>query len=153
MSSRPALRRSGVGEGDAGVQSHHAHQGGIGVGTDRAVTRERAGDPGLLEGVREVARRRGAGEGAGGCEQLLLCAGGDDLAVADDDEVIGDDLDLVQEVRGQQHGSALVGVAPQQVAHPADPGRVETVGRLVEDQHSRVAQQRGGDAEALAHAE
>jgi len=59
----------------------------------------------------------------------------------------------VQEVRGQQHGAALVGVAPQQVAHPADAGRVQTVGRLVEDQHPRVAEQRGGDAEALAHAE
>ena len=39
-----------------------------------------------------------------------------------------------------------------QVAHPADAGRVEAVGRLVEDEHVRIAQQRGGDREALAHA-
>ena len=32
------------------------------------------------------------------------------------------------------------------------PGRVEAVGRLVEDQHLRVAEQRGGDRQALAHA-
>ena len=46
-----------------------------------------------------------------------------------------------------------VGVAAQQAAHPVDAGRVEAVGRLVEDQHRRVAMQRVGDAEALAHAE
>ena len=63
------------------------------------------------------------------------------------------DLDLVQEVRGEQHRAALVGVGAQQVAHPADAGRVETVGRLVEDQHRGVADQRGRDAEPLAHAE
>ena len=31
------------------------------------------------------------------------------------------------------------------------PGRVQAVGRLVEDQHLRVAEQRGGDGQALAH--
>ena len=53
----------------------------------------------------------------------------------------------------EQHRAAAVGVAAQQVAHPADAGRVEPVGRLVEDQHVRVAEQGGADAEALAHAE
>ena len=33
-----------------------------------------------------------------------------------------------------------------------DAGRVEAVGRLVEDQHLRVAEQRRGDRQALAHA-
>ena len=47
----------------------------------------------------------------------------------------------------------LVGVVAEQVPHPADAGRVEPVGRLVEDQHRRVADQGGGDAEALAHPE
>ena len=32
------------------------------------------------------------------------------------------------------------------------PGRVEAVGRLVEDQHLGIAQQRGGDGQPLAHA-
>ena len=40
----------------------------------------------------------------------------------------------------------------QQPAHPADAGRVEAVRRLVEDQHLRVAEQRGGDRQPLAHA-
>jgi hypothetical protein len=33
------------------------------------------------------------------------------------------------------------------------PSGVEPVDRLVEDQHTRVTEERGGDAEALAHAE
>ena len=41
----------------------------------------------------------------------------------------------------------------QEVAQPADPLRVEAVGRLVEHQHARVAEQRGGESEPLAHAE
>ena len=43
----------------------------------------------------------------------------------------------------EQDGAAAVGEAAQQVAHPADAGRVEPVGRLVEDQHVRVAEQGG----------
>ena len=42
---------------------------------------------------------------------------------------------------------------PISAAHLVDALRVEAVGRLVEDQQVRVAEQRGGDAEALLHAE
>ena len=49
--------------------------------------------------------------------------------------------------------AALAGEARQQVAHPPDPGRVEPVGGLVEDQHLGVPEQCGGDAEPLAHPE
>ena len=82
---------------------------------------------------------------------LVPC--GDDAPVADDDEVVGDDLDLVQQVRGQQDGGAAVGVAAEQVAHPADAGRVQTVGGFVEDQDLGVAEQRVRDAQPLPHAE
>ena len=58
-----------------------------------------------------------------------------------------------QQVRGQQHGAAAVGEVAQELAHPAHPGRVEPVGRLVEDQHLGVAEQRVGEPEPLAHAE
>ena len=47
---------------------------------------------------------------------------------------------------------ALVGEAADEHAHVAHPGRVEAGRRLVEQQQLRVAQQRGGDAEPLAHA-
>ncbi len=70
-----------------------------------------------------------------------------------DHDVVGDDLDLVQEMGGEQDGAALVGEAAEQVTHPSDPGRVQPVGRLIEDQDLRVAEQGGGDAEPLTHPE
>ena len=87
------------------------------------------------------------------CEELGLGALADDPALPDHHDVVGDDLDLGEQVGGQQDGPPVVGVVAEQVAHPADAGRVEPVGRLVQDQHRRVADQGGGDAEALAHAE
>jgi hypothetical protein len=72
---------------------------------------------------------------------------------ADHHEVVSDDLDLVEQVGGEQDGAAAVGVVAQQVAHPADAGRVESVGGLVEDQRVRVADQDGGDPETLPYAE
>ena len=42
---------------------------------------------------------------------------------------------------------------PQEAAQPADALGVEPVGRFVQDQHPRVAEQRGGQAEPLPHAE
>ena len=53
---------------------------------------------------------------------------------------------------GQQHRPAGVGEGAQQAAHPADPLRVQTVGRLVEHEHGGVADERDPDAEPLAHA-
>ena len=76
-----------------------------------------------------------------------------DPPVADDHDPVGDGLDLGQQVRGEQHGAAAVGEAPQQPAHPAHALGIEAVGGLVEDQDLRVAEQRVGEAEALAHAE
>ena len=77
---------------------------------------------------RSCAPRPGRGE------QVGLGALRDDAAVADDHEVVGDHLDLVQQVRGEQHRAAPVREVPEQPAHPSDAGRVEAVGRLVEDQ-------------------
>ena len=67
----------------------------------------------------------------------------------DDHDVVGEQLHLGQQVAGDQHGAALRGETAEELAHPADALRVEPVGRLVEDQHPRVAQHRGGDAEPL----
>jgi len=50
-------------------------------------------------------------------------------------------------------GAAAVGVVAQQATHPADAGRVKAVGRLVQDQDLRLTDQRGRDAQPLAHAE
>jgi hypothetical protein len=53
---------------------------------------------------------------------------------------------------GQEHGDPVVGQAAQQHAQGADPGRVEAVGGLVEQQQPRPADQAGGEPEPLAHA-
>jgi hypothetical protein len=52
-----------------------------------------------------------------------------------------------------QHGAAPVGEAAQQSPHPAHPLGVQAIGGLVEDQDLRVAEQRVGEPEALAHPE
>ena len=46
----------------------------------------------------------------------------------------------------------FAGETADQQAHVAHPARVEAGRGLVEDQQARAAQQRRGDAEALAHA-
>jgi len=56
-------------------------------------------------------------------------------------------------VRGKEDGASLAGEKAHQVADPDDPLRVKSVDGFVEDQGVRVAEQRGGDAKALAHAE
>ena len=77
----------------------------------------------------------------------------DDVAVVDDRGDVAGLLDLVEQVRGEQHGAALGDQLADQVAELEDAGRVEPVDRLVEDQQLGVAEQAAGDAEALAHAE
>ena len=57
------------------------------------------------------------------------------------------------QVAGDEHGAALGGQLPGEGADPADALRVQAVDRLVEHDDRRVAEQRGGDAEPLAHAE
>ena len=60
---------------------------------------------------------------------------------------------LAHQVAGDQHRAALVGERAQQLADPPDAFGVEPVDRLVEEEGAGVAEQRGGDAEALAHPE
>ena len=48
---------------------------------------------------------------------------------------------------------ALGGQGAEEVAQPPDPGGIEPVRRLVQHEHLRIAEQRGGEPEALAHAE
>ena len=76
----------------------------------------------------------------------------DQPAVGDDDDVVDGLLDLLEHVAGDQDRPALGGQVAQEAAQPPDALGVEAVGRLVEDEHLRVAQHRGSEAEALAHA-
>jgi hypothetical protein len=56
-------------------------------------------------------------------------------------------------VARDEHGSALRAEGTDQVAHLLDPGGIQPVGRLVQDQHRRVLEQRRAEAEALFHAQ
>jgi hypothetical protein len=67
--------------------------------------------------------------------------------------VVGNLLDLVQHVAGEQHAVPLVRHARDDRANLALPGRVEPVRRLVEDDELGVGQQRRRDTDALLHAE
>ncbi len=62
----------------------------------------------------------------------------DEPALPDHDQVVACLLDLGQKVRGDEHGHALGGEGSQQPAHLGDPGGIETVRRLVEDQQLRL---------------
>ena len=76
----------------------------------------------------------------------------DDLAPVDDGDGVAGALDLVEEM-GRQHDGAPLGHERQDhVAHVEHARRVEAVHRFVEDQQLRIAEEAGGDAEALAHA-
>ena len=80
-------------------------------------------------------------------------AGAHQPPAVDDQDVVGGLLDLGEHVAGDEHGAPLGGQRAQEVAQPADALRVQAVGRLVEHEHRRVAEQRGGEPEPLAHAE
>ena len=62
-------------------------------------------------------------------------------------------LDLAEVVARHEHGPALVAERTQQLADLLDPGRIEAVGRFVEDQQLGVLEERLGQAEPLAHPE
>ena len=89
----------------------------------------------------------------GGGDEVGDRAVGDDLATADDDQVVGGVLQLAHQVAGHEDGAALAGEVAQEAAHPGDALGVHAVERLVHHQYRGVAEQRGGDAEALPHAE
>jgi len=86
-------------------------------------------------------------------EERLDGGVGEEPAAADHDEVLGGQRHLAHEVRADQHRAALGREVLEQVADPQDALGVQAVHRLVEDQRAGVAEQRGGDAESLAHAE
>jgi hypothetical protein len=72
---------------------------------------------------------------------------------ADDHHVVGGPRDLAQHVAGHDDRAPLAGQVAQRGAQPGRAARVQAVGRLVQDQHLRVAEQRRREAEALPHAE
>ena len=92
--------------------------------------------------------RRQAGDAA----QLVERAVGDLDPAVHDDHAPGPLLQLGQRVRGQEHGGAASAQLLDDVVEGLAQRRVEAGGRLVEEQHPGLAEQRLGEAEPLAHA-
>ena len=111
--------------------------------------------------VGQIERRRFAGEvdeqpplGQHAGAQLLEGAVGQDPAVADDDHPLGQRLDVVHVVGGEDDGDAALAVQPaDELAHRQLGRRIEADGRLVEEEQRRLVQQRRGDLAAHALAE
>ena len=119
---------SGRGDDGAGAGEHGRHLGGSGRAHDDR-RRHRV--------VEQGAHRRV----------------GDEATAVDDHDPVGKPFELTHEVRREQHDATLVGAVAKEPAQPHHPLGVEAVHRFVEDEDARVADEGGGDAEPLAHAQ
>ena len=84
--------------------------------------------------------------------QVFQRAATDQPAVLDDADPARQLLGNVEGMRGQKHGHALVGLAAQEVLEQADAARVQSDGWLIDDEHARLVDERGGKDGSLAHA-
>jgi len=96
-----------------------------------------------LDEQRRIAARRDL------CDWALQ----DHMATVDDRHLVASLLDLVEQVRREKDGAALVDERADQVARLEDARWIETVHRLVENQEQRVCEQAACDSQALPHAE
>ncbi len=92
-------------------------------------------------------------QAAGGVQELGGGRGLQQLATVQHDHVVADALELAEQVRGHQHRDAeLVPDLLHQREHVVAGGRVEAVGRLVEQHQARVVHQRLRELGPLLHA-
>jgi hypothetical protein len=71
--------------------------------------------------------------------------------VGDNDYVVHGLGHLGEQVARDEDRAPFARLLAEQPTHPADPGRIQAVGRLVEDQDLRIAEQCRGDCEPLPH--
>ena len=140
--------------GDADDDQHRSGGEQQPRATDGAQLAELIGDKGrhdrsCSDGWWASVRRRKEAQVA----EVVQWAGEPQPTLVDDHHLVDGLSDLAEHVAGDQDGAALVGQVAQQAAQPRHAGRVEPVGRFVEQQHWRVAEQGPGQAEALAHAQ
>src|SRR5450756_1605483 len=82
---------------------------------------------------------------------LAEVARGGEAAGDHHEDPLRDPLHFLEDVRREQDHPALVGQRPEKRHHVATLARVHPVERLVEDEASRVVDQRCGDLRALPH--
>ncbi len=85
-------------------------------------------------------------------EDLIDVSLGQQPATSDDRDRVRDLLYLSENVAGDEHRLSPAGKAPHHAADLVNAGRVEAIGRLVEDQQVRIFEQRCGYRKALFHA-
>jgi hypothetical protein len=107
-------------------------RGGLEVG--------RAGEP-----QQDVAARDAALE-------LVRGAFGDDLAVVQHSDPVGELVGLLEVLRGEEDGDAARDQVPHDLPHAAAAARVQPGGRLVEEDHPRGADQGHREVQPPAHA-
>ena len=84
--------------------------------------------------------------------ELVGGAVGDDVAVVDDDDVLGQLVGLLEVLRRQQQGRAVADEAADDVPHAQPAAWVEPGGGLVEDEQARPADDGAREVEASPHA-
>ena len=77
---------------------------------------------------------------------------GDDLAAGDDPDPVGELVGLLEVLGGEEDGRALAVERRDLLPDRLAADRVEAGGRLVEEQHLRLVDERRGEVEAPAHA-
>ena len=88
-----------------------------------------------------------------GAAQFVHSALAHQLAARDHADPVADLLHLTEQVAGEHDRVAVPAEFADEPAHVGDAGRVEPVGRLVQDQQFRILQQCRGQTEALLHAQ
>jgi hypothetical protein len=110
---------------------------------------EHAAQRGQIRGAtrRDAQRGNGIDNEVGGCSRV------EHGAPFDHDQPVADLLELTEHVRRHQHRPPIGCDARDDLAHLSHALRVQTVGRLVEDQEARIAEHCPGDSQPLLHAE
>ena len=106
------------------------------AGLELVGVRHREDDGGLARLVLELERR----------------ALGDDPAVVDDDDAVGELVGLLEVLRRQQQRRAVADEAAQHVPQLDAAARVEAGGRLVEEEHRRRRDEADREVEPAPHA-
>ena len=112
----------------------------------RSLARRAASAAATPPGLRTDARRRARPQL--GDRRLL-----DELAAMDDHDAVHGLRDLGEHVARDEDRPPFGGERAKEIAQPAHAGGIEPVRGLVEHEHLGVAEQRGRETEALAHAE
>ena len=139
-----------------------------GVGDHAVARNDRRVDDGALGGRAVEAHLRQRGDrrvGVGGLVdrdveagaadlglQLVAGALGDHLAVIDHHDLVAQPVGLVEVLGGEQHGAAGRRAGLDRLPHADPAAGVEPGGGLVQEQHGRPGDERGGEVEPAPHA-